>query len=434
MNQHTNTPNANRLHITLFGRRNSGKSSLINALTGQDTSLISNTPGTTTDLVSKAMEVHGIGPCLFIDTAGFDDEGELGNLRIERTRKAIEKTDIALLFCEGMSLAGDKKTMLEEKDFIKEKDFAKERNCTKERDLTEEWDFTEELHWQEELKKKNIPTILLINKIDVRKTSDAFATKVKEVFKDTPLLISAKEGTGIDEIRQAILEKLPSDFDQQSITGDLVTENDLVLLVMPQDTQAPKGRLILPQVQTIRELLDKKCLVVNCTTDKLRETLQALSRPPKLIITDSQVFKTVYEQKPEASKLTSFSVLFAGYKGDIHYYVESASAIDHLTESSRVLIAEACTHAPLSEDIGRVKLPRLLRKRIGERLTIDIVSGTDFPQDLTPYSLVIHCGACMFNRKYVLSRIERARQQNMPMTNYGVAIAFLNGILDHIEY
>ena len=181
-------------------------------------------------------------------------------------------------------------------------------------------------------------------------------------------------------------------------------------------------------------MLDKKCLIATCTTDKLPETLHALAHPPKLIITDSQVFKTVYEQKPEESKLTSFSVLFAGYKGDIHYYVKSAAAIEMLTESSRVLIAEACTHAPLSEDIGRVKLPRLLRKRIGEKLQIDIVAGTDFPQDLTPYSLVIHCGACMFNRKYVLSRIELARKQNIPMTNYGVAIAFLNGILDRIEY
>ena len=249
-----------------------------------------------------------------------------------------------------------------------------------------------------------------------------------------PLLISAKEKIGIELIRQAILEKLPSDFGQQNITGKLVTENDLVLLVMPQDIQAPKGRLILPQVQTIRELLDKKCLVMTCTTDKFSATLQALARPPKLIITDSQVFKAIYEQKPAESELTSFSVLFAGYKGDIHYYVESAAVIERLTESSRVLIAEACTHAPLSEDIGRVKLPRLLRKRIGENLQIDMVAGTDFPQDLTPYSLVIHCGACMFNRKYVLSRIERAREQHIPMTNYGVAIAFLNGILDQIKY
>lgn len=400
------TPNANRLHIALFGKRNSGKSSLINALTGQNTALVSDTPGTTTDPVQKAMEIHGIGPCLFIDTPGFDDEGELGNRRIERTWKAVEKTDIALLLCAGGGSAEE----------------------------TGEPDFTEELHWLEQLKAKNIPTILLINKADIRKNTASLAIRIKETFGSQPIPVSAKEKTGVELIRQAILEKLPEDFDQQSITGSLVTEGDLVLLVMPQDIQAPKGRLILPQVQTIRELLDKKCLIMSCTTDKLRETLQALSRPPKLIITDSQVFKTVYEQKPEESRLTSFSVLFAGYKGDIRYYVKSASAIGSLTESSRVLIAEACTHAPLSEDIGRVKLPHLLRKRIGEKLSIDIVAGTDFPQDLTPYSLVIHCGACMFNRKYVLSRIERARLQNVPMTNYGVAIAFLNGILNQIEY
>lgn len=400
------TPNANRLHIALFGKRNSGKSSLINALTGQDTALVSDTPGTTTDPVQKAMEIHGIGPCLFIDTPGFDDEDELGNRRIERTWKAVEKTDIALLLCAGGGSAEE----------------------------TGEPDFTEELHWLEQLKAKNIPTILLINKADIRKNTASLAIRIKETFGSQPIPVSAKEKTGVELIRQAILEKLPEDFDQQSITGSLVTEGDLVLLVMPQDIQAPKGRLILPQVQTIRELLDKKCLIMSCTTDKLRETLQALSCPPKLIITDSQVFKTVYEQKPEESRLTSFSVLFAGYKGDIRYYVRSASAIGSLTESSRVLIAEACTHAPLSEDIGRVKLPHLLRKRIGEKLSIDIVAGTDFPQDLTPYSLVIHCGACMFNRKYVLSRIERARLQNVPMTNYGVAIAFLNGILNQIEY
>ena len=400
------TPTANRLHIALFGKRNSGKSSLINALTGQDTALVSDTPGTTTDSVQKAMEIHGIGPCLFIDTPGFDDEGELGNRRIERTWKAVEKTDIALLLCAGGGSAEE----------------------------TGEPDFTEELHWLEQLKAKNIPTILLINKADIRKNTASLAIRIKETFGSQPIPVSAKEKTGVELIRQAILEKLPEDFDQQSITGSLVTEGDLVLLVMPQDIQAPKGRLILPQVQTMRELLDKKCLIMSCTTDKLQETLQALSRPPKLIITDSQVFKTVYEQKPEESRLTSFSVLFAGYKGDIRYYVKSASAIGSLTESSRVLIAEACTHAPLSEDIGRVKLPHLLRKRIGEKLSIDIVAGTDFPQDLTPYSLVIHCGACMFNRKYVLNRIERARLQNVPMTNYGVAIAFLNGILNQIEY
>ena len=399
----SDTPNANRLHITLFGKRNSGKSSLINALTGQEVALVSDTPGTTTDPVSKAMEIHGIGPCLFIDTPGFDDEGKLGKMRIEKTKKAIEKTDIAIMICGG--------------------------------DATdEEPELKEELYWYKQLKERNIPIILLINKTDIRKTTESLAKRIRELLGNNPILVSTKEWTGIEQIRLAILEKLPTTFEEQSITGKLVTENDLVLLVMPQDIQAPKGRLILPQVQTIRELLDKKCLIATCTTDKLPETLKVFARPPKLIITDSQVFKRVYEQKPEESKLTSFSILFAGYKGDIHFYIESAAAIESLTESSRVLIAEACTHAPLSEDIGRVKLPRLLRKRIGEKLSIDMVSGTDFPEDLTPYSLVIHCGACMFNRKYVLNRIERAREQKIPMTNYGVAIAFLNGILEHIEY
>lgn len=391
------TPHANRLHIALFGRRNSGKSSLINALTGQDTALVSAIPGTTTDPVSKAMEIHGIGPCVFIDTPGFDDEGELGTMRIARTLKAIERTDIALLLCE-------------------------------------DGDFEEEKQWIKQLKEKNIPVILILNKADKRKNIDATTKSIEEACQEKPLIVSAKEHTGIEAIQQALLQKLPVDFDQHTITGDLAEEGDLVLLVMPQDIQAPKGRLILPQVQTMRELLDKKCIVMSCTTDKLPETLQALARPPRLIITDSQVFHIVYQQKPAESKLTSFSVLMAGYKGDIHYYIEGASAIDRLTPQSRVLIAEACTHAPLSEDIGRVKLPRLLRKKVGEELQIDMVAGTDFPEDLTPYHLVIHCGGCMFNRKYVLSRIGQARVQQVPITNYGIAIAHLNGILDKIAY
>jgi len=389
-----NTPTANRLHIALFGRRNSGKSSLINALTGQDTALVSDIPGTTTDPVSKAMEIHGIGPCVIIDTPGFDDEGTLGEMRIERTLKAIERTDIALLLCEEINLQ-------------------------------------EEAAWMQQLKAKNIPVILILNKADIRKD---ISSLIEQELGEKPLLVSAKEKQGMEDIRLAILEKLPQDFEQPFITGDLVSENDLVLLVMPQDIQAPKGRLILPQVQTMRELLDKKCLVMSCTTDKLPQTLQALARPPKLIITDSQVFKTVYEQKPAESLLTSFSVLMAGYKGDIRQFIEGASAIDRLTERSRVLIAEACAHAPMTEDIGRVKIPRLLRKKIGEGLQIDMVSGSDFPKDLSGYDLIIHCGACMFNRKHVMNRLENASAQQIPMTNYGITLAHLMGILDKIVY
>ena len=392
-----NTPSANRLHIALFGRRNSGKSSLINALTGQDIALVSNIPGTTTDPVSKAMELHGVGPCIIIDTPGFDDEGTLGEMRIERTLKAIERTDIALLFCE-------------------------------------ENDLRIETEWKKQLEAKNIPVILILNKADIRKDNSSISDNIAKSLGQKPLIVSAKEKQGIEDIRIAILEKLPQDFEQPSITGDLVDENDLVLLVMPQDIQAPKGRLILPQVQTIRELLDKKCLVMSCTTDKLPQTLQALAYPPKLIITDSQVFKTVYEQKPVESLLTSFSVLMAGYKGDIRQFIEGASAIDSLTENSHVLIAEACAHAPMTEDIGRVKIPRLLRKKIGEGLQIDMVSGSDFPKDLSKYDLIIHCGACMFNRKHVMNRLDSASHQQVPMTNYGITLAHLMGILNKIVY
>ena len=391
------TPSGERVHIGFFGRRNAGKSSLVNAVTGQDLAVVSDTRGTTTDPVRKAMELLPMGPVLIIDTPGFDDEGELGEMRIARTLQAIERTDIALLLCE-------------------------------------DGDLEEEQQWIQQLNSRHIPVILILNKSDRRECAADVAARIEKVCGKTPITVSAKEHTGIEAVYQAILRKLPADFGQQTITGNLVQEGDLVLLVMPQDIQAPKGRLILPQVQTMRELLDKKCLVMSCTTDQLANTLEALSRAPQLIITDSQVFHEVYRLKPESSLLTSFSVLMAGYKGDIHYYIESAAAIGSLTPQSRILIAEACTHAPLSEDIGRVKLPRLLRKKVGESLHIDIVSGTDFPTDLSSYELIIHCGGCMFNRKYVLSRIDRARCQHIPMTNYGVAIACLNGILDKIVY
>lgn len=389
------TPRSERLHIGLFGKRNSGKSALLNALTNQEVAVVSSVAGTTTDPVYKSMELHGIGPCVFIDTAGFDDEGKLGNLRIEQTLRAVERTDIALIVCTDSNIE-------------------------------------QEIQWSNRLKDKKIPIIWILNKSDILENAEAEMLAIEQKTGQVPLLVSARLKQGIEPIRQSIQDKMPDESQQTSILGKLVKSGDIIMLVMPQDIQAPKGRLILPQVQTIRELLDRKCIVMSCTTDKLDETLRALANPPQLIITDSQVFKTVYEKKPEATKLTSFSVLFARYKGDIDYFIQGANAIEQLTESSKVLIAEACTHAPLTEDIGRVKIPRLLRTRIGSGLQIDIVSGTDFPQDLSGYDLIIHCGACMFNRKYVLNRVNSAREQHVPMTNYGVTIAYLTGILDKI--
>ena len=390
------TPRSNRLHIGLFGKRNSGKSSLVNALTGQAASVVSEVPGTTTDPVFKAMEIHGIGPCVFIDTAGFDDEGVLGELRVKQTLRALDRTDIALMVCTDEHI-------------------------------------DDELQWSRRMKEKDVPVVWILNKCDLSENGGQTMRSIEKQCGQVPLLVSAKSRKGIEDVRLRIRQLLPDETMEQGLLGGLAEEGDTVMLVMPQDIQAPKGRLILPQVQTLRELLDRKCLVMSCTTDKIDRMLQALSSPPKLIITDSQAFKTVYGKKPAESRLTSFSVLFARHKGDIGYYMEGARAISRLTEQSRVLIAEACTHAPMQEDIGRVKIPAMLRKRIGEALQIDIVSGNDFPDSLASYDLIIHCGACMFNRKHVLNRIASAKRQHVPMTNYGVAIAFLSGILDKIE-
>ena len=394
------TPGSNRLHIGVFGKTNSGKSSFINAFTHQEVSIVADIAGTTTDPVYKPMEISPLGPCVIIDTAGFDDTSELGERRVEKTKLAAEKADIAVIV-------------------VSQPD--------------NEWDITEELKWYQFLKEKNTPVLFIVGKSDIDPHTEELISYIKEKTGKKALAISAETGAGIDAVREELARLVPENFGERKITGELVTEEDLVLLVMPQDIQAPKGRLILPQVQTLRELLDKKCLVMSVTTDKLVPALAALKEPPKLIITDSQVFGYVYEHKPKESMLTSFSVLFAAYKGDLPYYVEGAKMLDSLTNESHVLIAECCSHAPLQEDIGRVRIPRMLKKRAGERLTVDIVSGTDFPENLSDYDLVIQCGACMFNRKYVLSRIDRAKKQQVPMTNYGVTIAHLTGILDKIS-
>ena len=391
------TPSANRLHIGIFGKTNSGKSSFINAFSGQKVSIVADVAGTTTDPVYKAMEIYPLGPCVLIDTAGFDDKGELGALRIEKTELAAQKTDLAIiLFCEE--------------------------------------EMSQELKWYRYFKEKNTPVVPVLNKTDLytQEEKEKLAHLIQGNTKEEVCLISAKTGEGIRNLKELLARSIPEGYGNRMITGDLVDTGDLVLLVMPQDIQAPKGRLILPQVQTLRELLDKKCLVMSVTTDQYLSALENLAVPPKLIITDSQVFSYVYENKPKESMLTSFSVLFAAYKGDLPYYIEGAKAIDTLNENSHVLIAECCTHAPLKEDIGRVKIPRMLKKRFGEKLDVSLVSGTDFPDDLTKYDLIIQCGACMFNRKYVMYRIDKARNQYVPMTNYGITIAHLTGILEHV--
>ncbi len=391
------TPGANRLHIGIFGRTNSGKSTLVNALAGQEVALTSQVAGTTTDPVSKAVEIHPLGPCLLTDTAGFDDDSALGELRIGRTRGALEKTDIALLVIAGEDLRLERE-------------------------------------WVKLLRERKTPVIAVINQTDAlpSQTVKRLRSSIREELGLDAVEVSALKRQGIGRLRDALVRCLPQDFQEESITGYLVSPQDVVLLVMPQDIQAPKGRLILPQVQTIRDLMENRCLVLCTTTATLDAALSALSSPPSLIITDSQVFPQVYEKKPPESRLTSFSVLFAAYKGDIREFVAGAGAIQRLTPDSRVLIAEACAHSPLEEDIGRVKIPRLLRKRVGEGLKVDMAAGMEFPEDLSGYDLIIHCGACMFNRKYVLNRIESARRQGVPITNYGVAIAALTGILDKL--
>ncbi len=290
----------------------------------------------------------------------------------------------------------------------------------------------QELTWYNYFNDRHIPVILVISKID-QGINDNLNKSIFEHTKKEPLLISAVTKQGILELKEALINNLPADHEKESITGDLVKSGDLVLLVMPQDIQAPKGRLILPQVQVLRELLDKKCQVIAVTTDQLLNALANLNKDPDLVITDSQVFKYVDENISKQSKLTSFSVLMAGYKGDLRYYIDSVKKLEELSNESNILIAECCSHAPLSEDIGRVKIPRLLKKRYPQ-INIDVVSGTDFPDDLTNYDLIITCGGCMFNRRYIMSRIDRAKAQGIAMTNYGIFIAYVNDILKRVVY
>ena len=399
-----NTPSSHRVHIAFYGRCNSGKSSLINALTGQEVAIVSEIAGTTTDSVLKPIELPGVGATILIDTPGLDDNTPLGNQRKAQSLKALDKTDIAVV------LFHDNGTSIEEALIA-------------------------------QLKAREIPIIGVISKCDTIQNRASLTAKVNDSIGSEPIALSATTNEGID----LLLSRLASLSQQEErlITEGLCSSGDMVVLVMPQDAQAPKGRLIKPQVEVIRELLDRGCNTLCTTPEGLLSALNALNTPPQLIITDSQVFTTVneivekyrqqmgYHQYP---LLTSFSILFARYKGDIDTFVEGGKKLLSLTSSSRVLIAEACSHIPQNEDIGRVKLPRMLRNRIGEQLNIDIVGGNDFPSNLSQYDLVIHCGACMFNRRLVMSRVAQAKAQHIPITNYGIAIATLTGIIDKVVY
>lgn len=398
------TPSSHRVHIAFFGRCNSGKSSLINALTGQEVAIVSEMAGTTTDSVLKPIELPGVGATILIDTPGLDDNTPLGNQRKAQSLKALDKTDIAVV------LFHDDDTSVEEALIT-------------------------------QLSARKTPIIGVISKCDTMRNRASLAAKVNDIIGSEPIALSATTREGIEQL----LVRLASLSQQETrlITEGLCSAGDMVVLVMPQDAQAPKGRLIKPQVEVLRELLDRGCNTLCCTPEGLKASLNALNTPPQLIITDSQVFASVneiveeYRQQMERHQyplLTSFSILFARYKGDINTFIEGGKKLLSLTPSSRILIAEACSHIPQNEDIGRVKLPRMLRRRIGDSLIIDIVGGNDFPTDLSQYDLVIHCGACMFNRRLVMSRVAQAQAQNIAITNYGIAIATLTGIIDKVAY
>ncbi len=380
------TPSANRIHIGIFGRRNAGKSSLMNALTGQSLAIVSEVAGTTTDPVSKAMELLPLGPVVLIDTPGLDDEGELGALRIEKTYQALNKTQIAILVVDssvGITLEDEK---------ILEK-----------------------------IKEKEIPYVIVFNKCDTKMVCDTPKNSMS---------VSTKTGAGIHELKEVLAKLAPSLKEQRYIVADIVNPLDVVVLVVPIDESAPKGRLILPQQQTIRELLDVGAIAVVTKDTELTETLGKLSQKPKLVITDSQVFEKVAKQVPEDIMLTSFSILFARYKGNLETLVEGAEMLDKLKDNDKVLISEGCTHHRQCNDIGTVKLPNWLRKYTGKELDFSFTSGTEFPEDLSEYQLIVHCGGCMLNQKEMEYRMAMAQEQNVPMTNYGTAIAHMNGILE----
>ncbi len=383
-----------RLHIGIFGRRNVGKSSLLNALTHQNVSIVSPVAGTTTDPVEKPMELLPLGPVLFIDTAGIDDTGEIGDLRIEKTRSCLERTDLGIL----VAAAGEWGT------------------------------FEEEL--LEKFRQYGIAAIIIFNKADMARPDDALIARL--VNKKVPaLIVSATTGEGIHELREAIIRAAPEDFlSATALVSDLVPPGRTAVLVVPIDKEAPKGRLILPQVQTIRDLLDNDAMCMVCKERELRATLDNLKTPPALVVTDSQAFLKVAADVPTTVPMTGFSILFARFKGDLTALVKNTLAIERLKPGDKVLIAEACTHHPIADDIGRVKIPRWLTHYKGYALSFMTCQGHDFPPDLSTYSLVVHCGGCMHNRREMMSRLLRCGDAGVPMTNYGLTIAYTLGIFE----
>lgn len=387
------TPRGSRLHIAIFGRRNAGKSSLINALTNQDIAIVSDVPGTTTDPVYKSMEILPIGPVVIIDTAGIDDVGELGRLRIEKALGVLGRTDLMLLVVDPAAGAGQ----LEEEVM-------------------------------EKARENKVPVIIVVNKTDLY---PGFGTE--EVFpgRGLPVVaVSALTRLGIDELKMAMIREAPKDFMTPTILGDLISPGDTVVLVVPIDLAAPKGRLILPQVQTIRDILDNDAMAYVVKERELKGALAKLKDKPRLVVTDSQAFLKVAADTPKDVPMTSFSILFARHKGDLATLAKGAKAVEHLVPGDRVLVSEACTHHRVEDDIGTVKIPRWLNQLVGGPLDYTWVSGPELPKDLSGYKLIIHCGACMINRKEMLHRLMVARHAGVPIVNYGVLIAYVMGILD----
>lgn len=384
-----NTPSSERIHIGIFGKRNAGKSSLINAITGQNLAVVSDVAGTTTDPVSKAMELLPLGPVLFIDTPGLDDVGELGEMRVAKSYQAMNKTDIALLAV----------------------------------DSTNGFD-NDELTVIKRLNEKNIPFIIVITKSDKANKVD-----IPTEYKEKTISVSSKTGENINELKELIAKLRPTGENPNRIVADLLQPNDFVVLVVPIDSAAPKGRLILPQQQTIRDILDSSAVSIVTRDTELEATLKNLGQSPKLVITDSQAFGKVSKIVPENIPLTSFSILFARYKGDLQTVVNGAKALETLIDGDKILISEGCTHHRQCEDIGTVKLPKWIEEYTGKKFDFKFTSGTEFPVDLSPYKLIVHCGGCTLNEREMKYRLRCANEQNIPITNYGILISYMQKIL-----